>query len=332
MAISLSDIFSAFGYTLSLPERLVRSTAAAVGGASKLLTDTIIPEPLRKTMAYTSMVGNFQRFFIEKIAEVQGAYPAGDQGALPEKFVARAIAGNAISAAGMLSIHFSPLWVFAFASDIAHGSKVYLDRLVVELKECGVIAPDASIKEIDELLTALDKAGKDSAQVFDLPPVDVESLTKLRDDLTAGYSGVFKEATDLMPRMDTLWGKMQSLAGRDGVAVESIVGLMTLDLSKTAGKAVGAAFAVGNVTADLLSETVFQSYGETIERIGREGAVACLEDAAKPFVEAIAAHWSVDKKTWTERALDGLAGAFRSKDTPPAASLADDDVDEVETK
>ncbi len=313
MAISLSDIFSAFGYTLSLPERLVRSTAAAVGGASKLLTHTIIPEPLRKTTAYTAMVGNFQRFFIEKIAEVQGAYSEAEAAALPEKFVARAIAGNVLSAAGILSIHFSPLWVFAFLSDVAHGSKAYLDRLVIELKEGGVISPDVDIKEIDELLGALGKAGKDSAQVFDLPPVDVASLTKLREDLAKGYGGVVKEAGDLVPRMDTLWNKMQSLAGRDGVAVESIVGLMTIDVTKSAGKAVDAAFAVGNVTADVLNETIFQSYGETIERIQREGAVACLEEAAKPFVEAIASHWSVGKQTWTQRVWDWLTSLFVSK-------------------
>lgn len=332
MPISLSDIFSAFGYTLSLPERLVRSTAAAVGGASKLLTDTIIPGPLRQTTAYTAMVGNFQRFFIEKIAEVQGAYGKTEQAALPEKYVWRAIAGNAVSAAGMLSVHFSPLWVFAFLSDAAHGSKAYLNRLVVELKESGVISADTDIKEIDDLLTALGRAGKDSAQVFDLPPVDVSSLTKLREDLTKGYAGVVKEAGDLMPKMDTLWNKMQSLASRDGVAVESIVGLMTMDVTKTAGKAVDAAFAVGNVTADVLNETVFQSYGETIERIQREGAVACLEEAAKPFVDAIASHWTMEKKTWTEKAWDCLTGVFCSKEPPPTSSTTEPGINEQETK
>lgn len=321
MAISLSDIFSAFGYTLSLPERLVRSTAAAIGGASKLLTDTIIPEPLRKTTAYTAMVGNFQRFFIEKIAEVQGAYGSEEQTALPEKFIPRAIAGNVISAAGLFAIGLSPLWVFAFVSDLAHGSKVYLTRLVDELKEGGVLPKDANIREIDELLTALGKAGKDSARVFDLPPVDVASLTKLREDLTKGYGGVVKEAGDLLPKMDRLWNTMQSLAGRDGVAVESIVGLMTLDLGKTAGKAVDAAFAVGNVTADVLNETIFQSYGETIERIQREGAVACLEEASKPYMDAIAAHWSAARKTWTQRAWDWIMTMFVRKPNPDQPSI-----------
>ncbi|HKQ48980.1 MAG TPA: hypothetical protein VJZ71_12990 [Phycisphaerae bacterium] len=316
MAFSFSDVFKAFGYTLSLPERLVRSTAAAVGGVSKLLTDTIIPEPLRKTTAYTAMVGNMQRFLIEKVAEVQGAYEKGAEGDLPDKYIPRVIAGNVISAAGLFAMRLSPLWVFAFLSDAAHGSQIYLNRLVGELKESGVIPPNSDIKGIDELLTVLGKAGKDTAQVFDLPPVDVDSLKRLRDEISTGYTGVFKEATDLMPRMDTLWGKMQTLATRDGVAVESIVGLMTLDLGKTAGKAVDTAFAVGNVTADLLNETIFQSYGETIERIQRQGAVACLEEAGKPYVEAIASHWSVGKKTLTERAWDCVTGALTSKDSP----------------
>src|SRR5262245_39946700 len=183
MALSLSDISSAFGYTLSLPERLVRSTAAALGGVSKLLTDTIVPEPLRRTTAYTAMVGNLQRFFIEKIAEVQGVYAADPQSALPEKFIPRAIAGNVISAAGLFAVGLSPLWVFAFLGDIADGSKVYLNRLVTELKESGVLAADANITEVNELLTALGNAGKDTAKVFDLPPVDAAALTKLRDDL-----------------------------------------------------------------------------------------------------------------------------------------------------
>ena len=321
MPISLKDAFKAFGYTVSLPERLVRSAAVAIGGTSKLLTDTLIPEPLRKSTAYVAMVGNSQRFFIEKVAEVQGAYEAAPDGAgaLPENFIPRAVAGNVINAAGLFAIHLSPLWVFAFVSDIAHGSKTYLNKLVAELKENGVIDKDATIKEVDELLDALGRAGKDTAQVFDLPPVDVASLTKLRDDLTRGYAGVFKEATDLLPRMDNLWENMQKLASRDGVAMESIVGLMTLDLEATAGKAVGAAFAVGNATADVLAETIFHSYGETIYRIQERGAVTCLEEAGKPFFEAISSHLSSTKQTWTEWALGKIMSPFIEAEAPPVA-------------
>ncbi len=308
--MTFSDIVRAFGYTLSLPERLVRSLAAALGGVSKLLTDTLVPEPLRKSTAYTAIVGNTQRFVIEKVAEVQGAYPADQQAALPERFIARAAAGNAINAAGLFAVHLSPMWAFAFISDIANGSKVYLNRLVKEMKEGGVIAPETEIKQIDDLLEALGKAGKDTAQVFDLPPVDVDSLHKLRADLTNGYANVFKCSTGLLPRVDNLWEKIESVARRDGVAVESVVGLMTLDLEKTAGRAVGAAFAVGNATADMLSETIFQSYGETLSRIQQQGAIECLEEASQPFLDAIGAQMSSGKQTWTEWALGKLMSPF----------------------
>jgi hypothetical protein len=304
MPLSLTDIFKAFGYTLSLPERLVRSTAAAVGGVSKLLTDTIIPEPLRKTTAYTAMVGNMQRFLIEKSPRCRLTRRSGRGPA--RQIHSTCYRRQRHQRRRLFAMRLSPLWVPLF--ERRPHSQIYLNRLVGELKENGVIPPNSDIKGIDELLTVLGKAGKDTAQVFDLPPVDVDSLKRLRDEISTGYAGVYKEATDLMPRMDTLWGKMQTLATRDGVVSRSLAS--TLDLGKTAGKAVDTAFAVGNVTADLLNETIFQSYGETIERIQRQGAVSCLEEAGKPYVEAIASHWSIEKKTLTERAWDCVTGVY----------------------
>ncbi|MEE8385459.1 MAG: hypothetical protein V3S01_06050, partial [Dehalococcoidia bacterium] len=300
----------ALGYTLSLPERMVRSLAAALGGTTKLLTDTVIPGPLRESKTYTVLIGNAQRFVIEQVAQVQGVY-AEDQGpALPENYVARKIAGNVMEAAGMFSVHLSPLWVFAIATDVAQGSKLYLNRLVDELREKKVIAPDTNIKELDELLEAIGRAGEESAKVFDAPPTNLDQIKELREQITAGYKSVFQEAGDLVPRVDDLWAKMEALAKRDGVAVESIVGLMTTDLNQAAGRALGAAFAVGNVTTDLLGDMVFKSYGETIQRIQIRGAVACIDEATRPFVEAIAANMTAGNQTLTQRAWRRLLGVF----------------------
>jgi hypothetical protein len=315
------ELFAAFGYTLSLPERFARSIAAALGGTSKLVTDTLIPEPLRKTGAYTAIVGNAQRFIIERIADVQGVYEKEAGGALPDDYVPRKIAGNVVDAVGMFSMHLSPLWVFAIATDVAQGSRVYLNRLVGELKEKNVISQDANIDKLDDLLDSLGQAGSRTAQVFDSPPVDLEQIKTLRDQLTGGYSNVFKKTTNLLPRIDTLWKSMESVAKRDGVAVDSIVGLMTIDLGKTAGQAVDAAFAVGHVTSDLLSETILDSYGKSIERIQREGAIACLEQAAAPYVSAIGSHLRSDKESWTEKAMNKMFRWWSPEevkpDTPP---------------
>lgn len=303
MLPSMNDLFNAFGYTLSLPERLVRSVAAALGGTTKLVTDIVIPEPLRKSSTYTAIMGNTQRFLIEKVAQVQGAYASEAAEALPEDFVPRKVAGNVVDAVGIFSLHLSPLWVFAIATDVASGSKEYLGRLTAELKANRVIPEDANIQKLDDLLDSMSQAGSESAKVFDAPPLDVKAVRELRDRITGGYTNVFKNAANLMPRIDDLWNQMEALAKRDGVAVDTIVGLMTIDLGKQAGRAIDAAFAVGAVTTDLLSEKILASYGQTIDQIQREGALTVLERSAKPFVDAIGAHLSGKTDTWTEWAL-----------------------------
>jgi hypothetical protein len=201
----------------------------------------------------------------------------------------------------MFSIHLSPLWVFAIASDVAQGSKVYLNRLVDELKEKDVISREANIDGLDGLLDALGRAGQTSAKAFEAPPVDLAGLNDLRTQITAGYQNVFRSATNLMPRIDSVWDSAQQLARRDGVSVESILGLMTFDLGRAAGKAMNTAFAVGDVATGLLDETIFRSYGETINRIQQDGAVACIAAATQPFIDALRSHVSSSKETWTER-------------------------------
>jgi hypothetical protein len=301
MALALKDVFDAFGYTLSLPERLVKSVATLLVGTTKLLTDTIIPEPLRQTNTYAAIVGNAQRFLIERVAEVQGVYAKEKDAGLPDDFVARKIAGNVMEAAGMFSMHLSPLWVFAIASDVAQGSKVYLNRLVDSLKNQGVLAPQAEIKELNGLFDALGQAGQASAKVFEAPPLSADGLRDLRKQITDGYKGVFTGMTNLLPRMDGLWASAERIATRENVSIESILGLMTVDLGRTAGQAMNAAFAVGQASTELLGETVFRSYAETISRVQEKGAVACLAEATRPYTDALLGHLTGEQTTWTER-------------------------------
>lgn len=301
MAPAWQDVLDALGYTLSLPERVGRSLAAALGGLTRLLTDTLVPEPLRRSQTYAAIVGNAQRFVIEKIAEVRDVYAAEANAAMPEDYVRRKIAGNVMEAAGMFSMHLSPLWVFAIAADVADGSKVYLNRLVEELKSQQVIAPEAEIQGLEDVLGAVGRAGRQSAQLFDAPPVKAADIRKLRDDLLGSYAGVLGRAGELLPRMDELWGRMESLARRDGVAVGAIAGLMTADVGELAARAAGAATALGNTTADLFGETLLGSYGETINRVQRDGAVACLEEAARPYLAAVGDHLRAGRETYTER-------------------------------
>ena len=134
-------------YTLSLPERTIRSLAALAGGTTTLLTEILFPEFLRNTTIYNVSFGMMQRFIVERVAGIESETNE-NQINLDDDYVQRKMAGTALEAAGLLAMRFSPLWVFAIAGDVAGGSKVFLKRLVKHLKENNIIAQEAEASEL----------------------------------------------------------------------------------------------------------------------------------------------------------------------------------------
>ena len=75
-----------------------------------------------------------------------------------KKLAVRKTAGNAMELGSIAAFGFSPLWLLAAAADVTRGTRVYLDTLVQELKQAGVLADDAHLGSVDELLGALEGA------------------------------------------------------------------------------------------------------------------------------------------------------------------------------
>ena len=82
-------------YLFSLPERLVRSAAAVVGGTSLLVTETLFPEVVKDSTTYRVIVGNLQRFMIDRVAQVD-YFPAGEQERVIDGYIGRKLAGNVL--------------------------------------------------------------------------------------------------------------------------------------------------------------------------------------------------------------------------------------------
>jgi len=55
----------------------------------------------------------------------------------------------------LATLHISPLTLLAIVSDLAYGSKVYLEELAVELKRDGVIDESSTIHSASDLLSAV---------------------------------------------------------------------------------------------------------------------------------------------------------------------------------
>src|SRR5690349_5655954 len=79
-------------YFFSLPERVVRALAAAVGGLAYQASEVLLPSSLRGTKLYQATVARMLRITVEMVGGVHGAMPADT---VPVREMAlRKVAGN----------------------------------------------------------------------------------------------------------------------------------------------------------------------------------------------------------------------------------------------
>src|SRR5580698_10524946 len=131
-------------YTLSLPERAVRSTVGVTAGASR-------------EAAHALVIASSLNFLTEDIGGVEQQARPGEAPNV-DNFLARKAVGNFVDLAGLATLHLSPIWVFAVVSDVAYGSKVYLNELAAELRQRGLIRPDSTIDRVEDLFDAIRSA------------------------------------------------------------------------------------------------------------------------------------------------------------------------------
>lgn len=311
-------------YVVSLPERTIRSLVAVAGGTTSLLTETLFPEMLRDTTLYRIFLGDTQRFMIEKIAQVQQEQPGGDPDAASDpQYVQKKMIGGALETAGLFAMHFSPLWVFAIAGDAAAGSTVFLDRLIEQLKQNGVLPPDAQVRGLADLLSAIQDTARKSASAIDTPPLSRQDITQLANDMTASYGQMFSNAANLMPRLESIWRQMEHIASRDNVSLEKLGGILTLDVALWGKKGIGAVLALGQTGTDLFGEKILDSYGRTLNVITRDGVTGYLDHHMKPFFKAALSHFDPDRKTWTASLANKVFGGTEPQNDAPKTNEQD---------
>ena len=102
----------------------------------------------------------------------------------------RKTAGNAVELGSIAAFGFSPLWLLAAGADVTHGTRVYLDAFVSELKLAGVLAEEAQLGSVDDLLAALEGGSGTAARLIDIPPLELAALRRSLADLRADASGL----------------------------------------------------------------------------------------------------------------------------------------------
>jgi aconitate hydratase len=277
-------------FALSLPERLVRAVAAALGGTIHETAELVLPRLVRKSRFYEATAKNLLRITVELVGGVERPreHVAGEVEQSPKKLAVRKTGGNVIELGSILAFGFSPLWLLAAAADVTRGTRVYLDALVTELKDAGVLAQEAEFASVDDLLAALEGASGTTARLIDIPPLEVEglkrTLTDLRDDATG------------LPTPAELAAVYQGLTAEADREQRSL-----LEVS------VGMGLAFFNSARKVGRQHVLDPYTEDLQPVRDEGFAAYARRVGVPYAKAVARHFDPRSETITERGLERLA-------------------------
>ena len=88
-------------YLLSFPERLVRSVLGLGAGVAREVGEVALPDGIRRSQLYQNLVDATLRYVIEQIGGAEDVY--GEEGTLPDNFLARRTAGNAVEVLGIVA-------------------------------------------------------------------------------------------------------------------------------------------------------------------------------------------------------------------------------------
>ena len=124
-------------YLLSLPERVIRSALGLSAGLLREVSEVVLPAAVRRTQLYQSLVDTTLRFVIERVAGAKDVYAA--EQALPDDFLMRRGAGNAIELLGIVAFRVSPVWVLAALADLSGLGRRLIPEIADALKAEGLL-------------------------------------------------------------------------------------------------------------------------------------------------------------------------------------------------
>jgi hypothetical protein len=266
----------------------VRSVVALVAGTVFETAQLVLPRFVRQSRLYEASAKNLLRVAIELVGGVEGAASVEQDAPKARELAVRKGAGNAVELGSIAAFGFSPLWLLAGASDVLHGTRVYLDALVAELRRAGVVAEGHAFGSVDELLGALESGTGHTASLIDIPPLELEelrrSLVELREDAAS------------LPSPDELALLYSGLVNTARAERRPL-------LEVSAG--VGLAFLTS--AGSLSREHLVVPYREDWRPLANEGFAAYARRVSAPYRAAVARHLDADSPTWTEHLLGRIS-------------------------
>jgi hypothetical protein len=299
------DRQQATGYVASLPERLLRSLSAIVGGAAQELGMAALPARVRRSRLYDSLVDSTVRFLVERLGQVEQEHPPG--AALPEDFLIRRTAGNVVEIAGFAAFRASPVWVLAALADIAGAGRDLTREIAGALQEEGLLEKGRTFENVEQLLDGLERTSGRLAEAVNTPPLNMAALREEWTKLRAEAGQIPRAA---LPSPDLLWSQWRELnqeakaQGRSVVELSSVMALAAIrQLPENTRWLSNAVRAGSRRTGQVFARGLLDHYRDTLAEIRRIGYIDYWLREFKPYLAGAMRQFAPGRLSSTERFL-----------------------------
>ena len=294
------------GYLLSLPERLVRSTLGLGAGVAREVGEVAIPDGVRQTRLYQSLVDTTLRFLIEQVGGVEGVYGTDEK--LPDNFLARRTAGNAVEMLGVVAFRASPVWVLAALADICGMGRQLIPEISDALKTQGLLEKDTQFTSVDQLLDGLERTSSRLADTINTPPLDVAGLRQEWEAIRVDARGLGAASLPSRETIEHVWSQLKTESARQDRSIFETSSMMAVSAVRAVPDGMrwlSASARVGATrTGSLFGSAILDHYRETLGEIRQVGYTTYASRQLGPYVRAAADQFSPKRRTLTQRLLE----------------------------
>jgi hypothetical protein len=295
-------------YLVSLPERVVRSVLGLGAGVAREVGEVVVPASIRRGQLYQNLVDATLRFLIEQVGGVEGVYK--DEGKLPDNFLARRTAGNAVEVLGIVAFRASPVWVLAALADVCGMGRHLIPEIADALKAQGLLEQDTQFTSVEQMLDGLERTSGQLAATVNTPPLDVAALRAEWQAIREAARGLQPAGIPSRETIADIWTRLKDVASRQDRSVFEASSTMAVSAVRSVPDGVrwvsASARAGASRTGQVLAAALLDHYKQTLDELQQVGYATYAARQLRPYVRAAAAQLSPKKRTLTERLLEKL--------------------------
>lgn len=296
-----------------MPERLIRSTLGVGAGVAREVGEVVLPDGVRRTQLYQNLVDATLRFLIQQVGEVEGVYGPGER--VPDDFLARRTAGNALEVLGIVAFRASPVWVLAALADLCGTGRYLIPEIADALKAEGLLDTNAQFTTVDQILDGLERTSSRLASTINSPPLDVATLR-------AEWASLRQEAARLGPAslpsaemVTGAWKQLTDTARQQQTTIFQTSSMMAVSAVRAvpdAARWLSNSAKVSAVrTGQLAASALLEHYRQTLDEIQEVGYTNYAASHLRPYFTAAVRQFSPQRTTMTERWLSRWRGPDR---------------------